>query len=269
MSDLPNMKHLLCEPSDDWLTVWLNRPEVRNALSNAVFEELEAVADVLKDDSSIRGITLRGKDGNFSAGGDLRMFRDIFQGDAPAHDEVAASSSFYGRVYQKINALPQVVVMLVEGAAIAGGLGLLCTADVVVVTEDAKFSLTETTLGIPPAQIAPLVVKAVGLKVARKLMLTASRFDGIEAQQIGLVDYVVKDSDGLEDMEALLKKQILMCAPGANAVTKEILLTCGGSLIEQNTINNAAEHFASCMLGEEGREGIAAFLEKRLPPWRQ
>lgn len=268
MQDFPNTEYLICERSGGWLTIWINRPEVRNALTNDVFAELDAVADFALSDPTLRGITLQGKGGTFSAGGDLKMFRDIFQGNAPDHQDVVTSSKLYGQVYQKINRLPQVVVMLVEGAAIAGGLGLLCTADVVVVTEDAKFSLTETTLGIPPAQVAPLVVKVVGLKTARRLMLTASRFNGSEARELGLADFVVKTRDELSIVEESIKQQVLKCAPNANAITKDIILT-SLSLDEDSIIGKVAEHFADCMLGDEGREGVAAYLEKRPPSWRK
>lgn len=267
MLDFPDTQYLICERSGGWLTIWINRPEVRNALTNDVFAELDAVADFAAGDATLRGITLRGKGGFFSAGGDLKMFHDIFHGNAPAREDVVASSKLYGNVFHKLNALPQVVVMLVEGAAIAGGLGLLCVADVVVVTEDAKFSLTETTLGIPPAQVAPLLVKVVGLKAARRLMLTASHFNGQKAHALGLADFVVKQSEELGAVEEQIKQQVLKCAPAANAVTKDIILT-SAILDQQQALNHAAECFADCMLGEEAREGISAFLEKRSPQWR-
>ncbi len=164
---LPLTRHLLCEPSQGWLTVWINRPEVKNALSNEVFEEFRSLAAALRTDLSIRGVTLRGKGGVFSAGGDLQMFRDIFQGADVDPAEVVRSSRMYGEIYREIDTLPQVVLALVEGAAIAGGLGLACVADVTIVTRSARFALTETTLGIPPAQIAPLIVRAIGPKAAR------------------------------------------------------------------------------------------------------
>lgn len=266
MVDLPKTAFLLCDRTDSWLTVWLNRPEARNALSNAVFQELEAVFLAAREDVSLRGITVRGKGGVFSAGGDLRMFRELFQGVAVESEDVAESSRYYGRVYRLIDSMPQFVLMLVEGAAIAGGLGLVCAADMVAVTADARFALTETTLGIPPAQIAPLIVRAVGLKTARRLMLTASRLDGEEAVRLGLADRLAADAAGLDEIEAQIRTQVLRCAPHANAVTKALLLGQAG-LDDAEIIERAARAYTDCMLGAEGREGVSAFFEKRPPVW--
>ena len=150
----------------------------------------------------------------------------------------------------------------------AGGLGIVCTGDVVVVTEDAKFALTETTLGIPPAQIAPFVVQRLGMTVARRLMLTAARFTGADAGTLGLADFVAKDVEDMESIEADIRKQVMKCAPGANAVTKEIVLATP-KLERGAMLDMAAKGFAECMLGTEGKEGVAAFLEKRKPNWAQ
>lgn len=266
MAEWPDTQYLICEPSEGWMTIWLNRPEVRNALSNGVFEELHAVFSAVRRNAAIRGVTLRGKGGVFTAGGDLKMFRDLFQGATPDRDEVERSSRFYGEVYRYLDSMPQVVVMLVEGAAIAGGLGLLCVADVVVVTADAQFALTETTIGIPPAQIAPLVARAVGLKTARRLMLTASRFTGREAQQLGLADFVVDTPADLDRVELDIRRKVLKCAPRAVAVTKDLLLS-SADLDDAALIDMAARGYTDCMLADEGREGVSSFFEKRPPSW--
>jgi isohexenylglutaconyl-CoA hydratase len=222
----------------------------------------------VRDDRAVRGITLRGKGGVFCAGGDLKGFKANYQGGAQSVEHVAASSRAAGEMFDLINEMPQVVVMLVEGAAIAGGLGMVCTGDVVAVTRDAKFSMTETTLGIPPAQIAPFVAQRLGLRTARRLMLTAARFDGAEAGRLGLADHVADDVAGLEEVEADVKSQVMRCAPGANAATKEIVLATR-HLDRNDMLDLAARGFATCMLSDEGREGVASFLEKRKPAWAE
>jgi isohexenylglutaconyl-CoA hydratase len=262
---LPQTQNLLLEQDDGWLTVWLNRPEARNALSNEMAEELLQVAKVLARDNSIRGITIRGKGGTFCAGGDLKGFRTITQGDQ-SHADVAAFSRRAGELFHTINALPQVTVMLVEGAAMAGGLGLVCAGDVVVVTADTKFALTETMLGIPPAQIAPLIVQRIGLAKARRIMLTAARFEGREAGRLGIADEVVENANAFAAVEAALRKNVQLCAPGANAATKELVMAAP-QLSRDEMLDRAADAFASCLLGEEGREGVASFIEKRKPRW--
>jgi isohexenylglutaconyl-CoA hydratase len=254
------------EREPGWLTVWLNRPESRNALSDEMVEQLARALEPVPDDRSIRGVTFRGRGGFFCAGGDIKGFKALFQGELTDPGQVADSNRRFGELFERINQLPQAVVMLVEGAAIGGGLGLLCAADVVVVNRSAQFALTETTLGIPPAQIAPYVAQRIGLPAARRIMLTAARFDGAHAERLGLADEVVDGAEALTAAGERVRAQVLRCAPGANAATKEILLNADG-LDRASLRQLAADRFAACMLGEEGREGVAAFLQKRPPSW--
>ena len=268
MSNLPKTTTLILEESDSWLTIWLDRPEARNALSDELMGEFRATLQATRDNPSMRGITLRGKGGVFCAGGDLKDFKSNYQGGTQTMENVVASSREAGEVFDLLNEMPQVVVILVEGAAIAGGLGLVCTGDAVAVTADAQFSMTETTLGIPPAQIAPFVVERLGLRTARRLMLTAARFDGVEAGRLGLADYVVDDNASLEQIEVDLKRQVMRCAPGANAITKKIVLATR-HLNRSDMLQLSATGFATCMMSEEGREGVSSFLEKRKPNWAE
>ena len=170
---LPDIENLLLEHDGDTLTIWFNRPEVRNALSQAVADDLAAVLEALPGEAEIRFVILRGKGGVFCAGGDLKMFKTVFQGGAERDDIIRFNADF-GRLMKAVHALPQLFVVLIEGAAMAGGLGLSCIADVVVTTADAKYSLTEVTLGIPPAQITPVVMQRIGASQARRLLLTAA-----------------------------------------------------------------------------------------------
>ncbi len=264
--DLPHTQHLILDRQGSWLTIWFNRPEARNALSHDLTAELRTVLEIVRDASSVRGLTFRGKGGVFCAGGDLKGFRSGFQGGQQSFEDVARSSRQGGELFDLINTMPQVVIMLVEGAAMAGGLGIACAGDAVVVTRDAKFALTETTLGIPPAQIAPFVAQRLGLRTARRIMLTGARFDGAEAYRLGLADFLVEDAASLDAQEAELRKNVLRCAPGANAVTKHIVLSVP-YLNRGEMLDLAADGFARCILSEEGREGIASFLEKRKPSW--
>jgi len=252
---------------DGWLTIRLNRPKAKNALSAEMLDELLALITAVGDDPLIRGITLRGNGGTFCAGGDLKGFKANFQ-DASVVEGIEAASIRAGELFHKINSLPQVVIVLVEGAAMAGGFGMVCAGDVVAATKDAQFALTEVTLGIPPAQIAPFVAARLGLATARRLMLTAARFDGVKAAQIGLVDHLADNPAALDEIEAEIKRDVRRCAPQANAVTKGILLAIDRLSREQMRAY-AAKEFARCLAGSEGREGIAAFLEKRKPAWAE
>ena len=268
MTNLPKTENILLEQDAGWLTIWFNRPDNRNALSKELTTELKEVLNAVRDKKNIRGITLRGKGGVFCAGGDLKGFKNNYQGGSQTVEEIAAASRQGGQMFDLINELPQVVLILVEGAAIAGGLGMVCCADAVAVTKDARFAMTETAIGIPPAQIAPFVAQRLGLRIARRLMVTASRFDGEEAYRLGLADFVVDDAAGLDQIEADMKKQVRRCAPGANAVTKAIVLATR-HLNREQQLDFAAKGFAECMLSDEGREGVASFIEKRKPIWAE
>ena len=264
MSTYPTAQTLLLDATPGWLTIWLNRPEARNALSQDMSDELMATLDHAANDPSLRGVSLRGSNGVFCAGGDLKGFQNALQ--VQAVDAVEAVSRRAGQLFERIQTLPQVVLMLVDGPAMAGGMGMVCAGDVVVATGAASFALTEATLGLPPAQIAPYVVARLGLRTARRLMLTAARIDALEAERIGLVDFLVPDVAALEAKESEIRRAVMRCAPGANAVTKDIVLaTARLNTAEMQAY--AAQGFARCMLGDEGREGVASFLEKRKPAW--
>lgn len=256
------MKTIEIIRDEHWATIWLNRPDRRNAMNDQMIDEFMAAFDALGTDSSVRGVTMRGRGGFFCAGGDLNSFQ-IYQSDKKDHAETAAFNRRIGTMLDAFNHLPKTTIVLVEGAAIAGGLGLMCCADVIATKPDAKFSLTETMIGIPPAQIAPFVVARIGLSKARRIMLTGARFDGAEATRLGLADYA---TDDLDDVEATVRKGVLKCAPGANAATKALILG-STTLSRDDALNRAAESFATCLRSDEGKEGVASFLEKRKPDW--
>jgi len=265
MTDLSKTEKIITELNDGWLTIWFNSPENRNALSTQLTEEFTATLNAVKDDRSVRGITIRGKGGIFCAGGDLKSFNASQSGGA-AHADMAAMNRGAGDMFDLIMGMPQVVVALVEGAAIAGGLGLMCCADIIAVTKDAKFSLTETMIGIPPAQIAPIIVNRIGLPKARQIMLTGARFTGAETPDYGLSDFVVEDVDGLSKVAATIKKGVMKCAPGAVGATKEILMATP-YMDREAQKDFAADKFATALLSDEGKEGILSFVQKRKPKW--
>ena len=261
---LPETKTIITERNESVLRIWLNRPESKNALSAEMTDELAEVLGLVKKNRSIRTIVLRGKGNVFCAGGDIKGFKsDMQRADT---DQIARGNRSFGYLMSQLNEQPQVVVMLIEGAAIGGGLGLACVGDVTIVTADSRFRLSETSLGIPPAQIAPFVRERIGLTHARRLMLTGARFKGDEAVNFGIAHLVVADSEELEEACNEILSDISVCAPDANAVTKNILFE---SLRRPRSevLDYAAAGFAKCMLSPEGNEGVAAFIQKRKPYW--
>jgi isohexenylglutaconyl-CoA hydratase len=266
MTIFPDTKYLILGQQGSVLSIWFNRPEAKNSLSVDMIDELHAVLDAAANDKSLRTLILRGKGDIFCAGADIKGFKSDSQGGEQNADDVARGNRAFGDLMIKLNEQPQAVIMLVEGAAIGGGLGLCCVGDVTIVTRQTKFRLSETSLGIPPAQIAPFVTERVGLTHARRLMLTGARFKGEEAVQYGIGHILAEDAADMEIKCADVLAQIALCAPGANAMTKRIVFEAT-RLPRAEALDFASRGFAACMLSDEGREGVAAFVEKRKPKW--
>lgn len=261
--------HLVVRRVEDVLFVTLDRPAARNALSPGMVAQLARALSLAEHDAALRAMVLRGAGGVFCAGGDAGSFEAGLQahpgGAAPAADPVAAANREFGRFMQRLAALPVPVLAAVEGAAMGGGLGLACAADLVLATREARFALSETSLGLIPAQISPFVVDRVGRRIAARLGLTGERVRGDAAVQLGLVDELAADGTELDALLARWLGRILGCAPQANRTLKALLHRCGRDPVDA-VLDDAALAFARCMR-DEGTEGIAAFRGKRPPAW--
>ena len=181
-------------------------------------------------------------------------------------DPLQALNAAGGRFFARFATLSAVTIALVDGAAVGGGMGLAAAADIVIATPKARFALSETSLGIPPAQIAPHLVARLGERVARRLALTGARLDGREAAAVGLADFFCESEEEREARLAELIERVERCAPGANAETKRLVRACRVESPE-TYVETAARSFATALRGPEGREGLAAFLSKRAPSW--
>ena len=248
MNPLPTCQTLLLEPRNGVLFISLNRPQNRNAMSLQMVAELRTVMAAVRDRRSIRALVLRGTGEHFCAGGDLKDMAGARAHGSAAYRELNRA---FGALLEEAQHLPQVLVCVLQGAVLGGGFGLACVSDIAIAEHSAQFGMPETSLGLLPAQIAPFVVQRIGLAQARRLALTAARFDGAQALGLGLVQQL---------------SLVLRCAPGANAATKALLLASidqpQGPLLDQ-----AANDFANAVLGEEGVEGTLAFVQKRKPAW--
>ena len=267
-----NDSHLIIERFDYVMYVTLNRPESRNAMSMFMLNELRGLFDSLQDDPSVRAVVLRGSNGHFCSGGDIK---DMANARARAAQSAAdATESFYalnrafGKLITQANALPQVVITVLEGAVLGGGFGLACISDVGIAAQSAQFGLPETSLGVIPAQIAPFVVQRIGLTQARRLALLGERFDGAEAVRLGIAHFLAKDGSDIEKILNDVLAKVKRCAPDANRKTKALMQRVG--LIDMEALlDGAAQEFAAAVLGAEGAEGTMAFVQKRLPNWAQ
>jgi isohexenylglutaconyl-CoA hydratase len=268
MAELPATKVIRLDRRGFRLIATIDDPATRNAMTDELVADLFAVLDATKDDRSIRVLVLQGANGAFCAGANLKGNLARLKTDVKLEetDPILTANRRGGELYAKLNAHPMLVIAIVDGPAFGGGLGLTSCADIVLATPRARFALSETGLGIPPAQIAPYVVARVGLKHARRLALTGARFDAREGVAIGLVDHLCPRDDDLQAALNAIYENVGRCAPGANATTKRLLLASIGRRPEELT-DEAATAFSAALRGEEGREGLAAFLEKRPARW--
>ena len=250
------------------LTLTLDDARRQNALSVEMIESIDHALEGAPHD--LAALVIQGANGVFSAGADLKslakaLAKPLAWGETDALQTLNAAG---GRFFARFAALPFMTIAVVDGAAVGGGMGLAAASDVVIATPRARFALTETSLGIPPAQIAPYLAHRLGEHVARRLAMTGARIEGREAETLGLADfYCGSDAERDAKLEALLQS-VEQCASCANAETKR-LFRLTRSTTPEAYIDAAAKSFAEALRGPEGREGIAAFLAKRAPTWRR
>jgi isohexenylglutaconyl-CoA hydratase len=268
MNILPATSVVELERRGAQLFVTLHDPATRNALSATMLSDLEAILEATRDDRTLRALILQGRDGVFCAGANLRGTFKEAPAASGGSDPACEENQRGGRLYHALNSHPMAVIALVDGPAMGGGLGLACCADIVITTPRARFALSETNLGLTPAQIAPFVVSRIGVARARRLALSGARFDGQTAATLGLSDYHCGSPEAAAQMLQRLLTDIGRCGPHANAVTKRLLFDVA-DLARTDLIPRAAAAFTACLRSEEGREGIAAFVEKRRPSWAE
>jgi isohexenylglutaconyl-CoA hydratase len=263
MNTLPVCQTLLLERHNGVLHITLNRPDSRNAMSLQMVAELRAVLAAVRDDRQVRALVIGGAGGHFCAGADIKDMANARAQGATAYRELNRA---FGALLEEAQHAPQVVITVLQGAVLGGGFGLACVSDIAMADHQAQFGLPETSLGLLPAQIAPFVVQRIGLTQARRLALTAARFDGTQARRMGLVHFVEHDPQALAERLDEVLAHVLCCAPGANAVTKKLLLASAVQLSD-GLLDQAAEWFSEAVTGDEGVEGTMAFVQKRKPGW--
>ena len=265
--DLPDCNTLELHQDSGVLRITLNRPDARNAMNLTMVEELMETFSSIAESTEIRAVVIRGAAGNFCAGGDIKDLSSAGKSaDGSDDDHLFNFNRTFGRLITQVNSAPQVVVTLLEGAVLGGGFGLACVSDIAIADCGSQFGMPETSLGVPPAQIAPFVVARIGLTQARRLILTAARFDGEEARALGVVHFTTTSSEEMESVTEQQLQQIMRCAPVANRVTKNLILSVG-RVEQEQLLDDAARDFAVAVKGEEGREGMRAFIEKRPARW--
>ena len=244
-------------------TVTLNRPDVFNGYNQALLTSLRDIVGDLGPDPSVRAVLLKGAGKHFSAGADVNWFKEL--STSPDDVKLAAAQLSTGAM-RALDECSKPVISLVQNACFGGGAGYVSASDLVIASEDARFAVTEVRLGITPAPILKQVVKALGVRQARRYAVTAETFDVHRAKEIGLV-HEVCPVGGLDEAVEPTIDAILRSGPVAVARTKELIGTVSDTILS----DEMAEHLASISAAgrdtEEGVEGFSAFLEKRTPSW--
>ena len=252
----------------------LARPARHNALDADLMQEL---LDCLDDLAHRHGqplaerphvLLLRAEGRHFCAGADLNWMRNQLQGDfdPTSFEKNREDARVLARLMQALDELPFPTVALVQGAAYGGALGLLCACDIVLASDDARFCLSEVSLGLVPAVISPYVVRAMGMRQARRYMLSAEPFDAITACRLNVAHRLCTPDQLLSEGRALGMR---LCRNGPEAMkeTKRLLAAIEhqhGHQHEEITV----ETIARVRVGLEAQEGMQAFFDKRPPSWR-
>ena len=245
-------------------TLTLNRPERRNAFDDAIIAELTEAFRRIGEDPAVRALVLTGEGAAFSAGGDLNWMRRMAGYGAA---ENFADAMALATMLRTLNELPKPTVARVNGAAFAGGVGLICCCDIAVAAAEAVFSISEVRLGLVPATIGPYVAAAIGTRAARRYNLTGETFSAADALRIGLVHEVAP----LAELDAAVERVVAALRAGgirAQARAKRLIAELADQPVTEALMALTARTIAEARASDEGREGVTSFLERRKPSWR-
>jgi len=244
-----------------WL--WLNRPELRNALNDVVMDLISSFLREIEKDPDCRVVVLAGRGQAFCAGGDLSRME---QAAKMANSRSKAEAGRFARLLYRMHTYPKPLVARVHGPAFAGGMGLVAACDLVIAAEEAEFCLPEVRIGLVPAMISPYLVRAMGEQQARRYVLTGERLPAREAHRIGFAHECVSAAE-LDARVERFVQQLAGAGPQALARSKKLLARVGKSAISPALAAHTAGVLAEARAGAEAREGIRSFLEKRKPAW--
>ncbi len=256
---------LLVEKKDGIGRVTLNRPDVRNAFDDALIAALAAAFRELGQDGSSRVVVLAGNGPAFCAGADLNWMKRM---SGYSYDENLRDALALADMLATLDGMDKPTIARVHGPAFAGGTGLVAACDIAVGTPEAKFCFSEAKLGLSPATISPYVVRAIGARAASRYFLTAEVFDAAEALRIGLLSALVPTTE-LDKNVDMLTRHLRDGGGEAHMRIKDLIRQVAGRPIDDALKSDTARRIAEIRASSEGKEGIAAFLEKRKPSWKR
>jgi len=245
-------------------TIWLNRPDVHNAMNAEMIAEIVDAFEKVNDMADVRYVILRGHGKSFCAGADLNYMKGIAKYGL---EENYQDGLKLAKCFNAIYTCNKPTIAIVHGAAIGGANGLLAACDMVYCMKDTKFAFAEVKLGIAPATISPYVCKRIGEFGARDLMITGRRFLGNEAESVGLVNKSFETDEELNGQMEFVHEMMISSGPAAMGATKKLIYDLYNKYNFEDSIDHTAKLIAELRASEEGQEGMASFLEKRKPKW--
>ena len=245
-------------------TLTLTRPGAHNAFDAPMIHQLTRALEQLAQEN-IRVLILKSSGDSFSAGADLNWMQAT---TTFSHIQNYDDAKAIADLMQTLNTFPAITVAAVQGNAYGGGLGLIACCDIAFSVASAQFALTEVALGLVPAIISPYVLRAMGPRQARRYFASGERFDARRARELNLIHEIVETQEELNTAVDKLTQRLLKMAPKAQAMAKKMILNLQERpVIDSYVIEDTIQWIMTCRSGDEGKEGISAFLEKRPPHW--
>ena len=244
--------------------ITMNRPERHNAFDDALIAELTEALRSMEAEDRVRVVVLSGAGKSFSAGADLNWMKRMagYSKDENQRDAMALAA-----LMRTLANLRKPTIARVHGAAYGGGVGLVACCDVAVGSHNATFALSEARLGLIPAVISPYVIAAIGERAARRYFITGERFDAAEAWRLGLLHEITPTDGAMDEKIGEICDAMLDCGPVAQREAKDLIRAVAGKPLHSEVIQDTAERIARIRSSPEGKEGVAAFLEKRRASW--
>lgn len=257
------MSNLNAELKDNLFILTLNRSEKHNAFDDLILKDMQACLDEAIKTPKARAIILRANGKHFSAGADLNWMQRMV---SFSQEENEQDAMVLAKVMHTLHTSPKPTLALVQGSAFGGGAGLAAACDIAIAAENARFCFSEVKLGLIPAVISPYVVNAIGARAANHLFISAEMFDAEKAQQLGLVQKIVRE-DLLLDFGLDYAMQFTKLAPKAIAQSKKLVADIVNQPIDESLLEKTAALIAKKRISAEGQKGLKAFLNKETPNW--
>lgn len=246
-------------------TLQLAKPDGNNSFDPAMLDALQDAIMDLQNQRHVRVVVIKSEGKFFSIGFDPKY---LMSESAMPEDQIARTHKQYAKILYFLSRLPQFTVALVQGSAMGAAVGLICACDTVVSVRGAYYAMSETKLGAVPTVSIPYITRRITfIKNVYQLVLAATSLSAETAQTYGIVNEVVEDEAGLEAECKVVCERLTLCAPGAVAATKEVVLNTVGLPPTHYMLNYVADIVAEVRKGPEAKSGVQAIQSREKPAW--